>query len=1496
MKSKFTITFIFFLFIRHFSFGQTFTEQTGISLTGIYESVTSWGDYNNDGYLDILSTGGIIPNFFFTTIYKNNGNNTFSIQSFSQDMVSSRTITWGDYNNDGYLDILLTGYTGTSYVSKIYKNNGDNTFTEQSSIILPNNLYSVAWGDYNNDGYLDILMTGNYFSGVYKNNGDNTFTLQSNINLLNVTQGSVAWGDYDKDGFLDILLTGATGSFPNFIPYTKIYKNNGDNTFTEQTGINLTGIYNGSVAWGDINNDGYLDIVLTGNSSHFFNNNGNNTFTEQIGINISGAYNGSLDLGDYNNDGNLDVLITGGYYYTGIYKNNGNYSFSPETSTNLISVYNGSCAKWGDYDNDGNLDILLTGYDGQYCVSKIFKNNDTIINLPPLSPTNINFNFKTKKLSWNKSVDDHTPQSALSYNVAFGDLNNSNKFISCNSNINNGFRRIVGMGNQQLDTFCIVNRNLFYDSIYIFRVQSIDNSYKGSIFSSPYQFIVPPVYLPYLDTTIICGNSKQLDVTILNLNLTNLSYSWSPSNGLSNSNIKNPIAKPNQTTNYKVTVTNPSGFYYIDSIKITVQPLIVNTGIDISKICGDSVSLNPITNYPGDSTNLLWNWIPNNGLSSSSIKTPLAKPNITTNYILNLSSTEGCLASDTIKITINPSSLDAGTNKTITCGSSTSFTPAVSNYIGNQNLLSWSWSPSIGLNNTNTKSPIANPNHTTTYYTQFISPNGCTAQDSIIVFVNPMTINAGTDLIKTCGDSVIFSPITNYPGNSSNLTWSWSPSTGLNSTTIKTPKAKPITTTNYVVNLSSVEGCVATDTIKITVNPLTVDAGNNISLACGGNTTLVPTNTYHGLQSNLSYQWSPSSGLDTITKKSPKARPFTTTTYFLNLNSPEGCQAMDSVKVILNPLILTANNVTITCGDSTTFGATVNSNSSTINYNWSPSLGLSNNSILNPKVKPISTTTYYLTTTDSVCVATDTVTATVNKANFNLAFNAPQTLFVNPPFVVQLNNNTPNINSYNFTWNYGDNTIVNSNNPIVYHQYTYNGLYTVGLIATHKINSCQDTLITNGYIYCTGGTACNYTANILQSGPITKCQGDSVLLSCNTDTAFTYQWRNNGVLINSATNSQMYVHQNGIYSVTIYKLSNSCAITSSTIQVSFINLASPQLLSLGIVNPCTSDSMKIYTPLSYNTYLWSTGASTSYIYVKQSGIYSLIVKDINNCSANSLPDTIISTYLSPQSICIVGVDTASNKNIIIWNKPVSSVISAFKIYKETTAANIYNVLSTQPYSSLSSYIDLSSNPSTKADRYKISAVDTCGSETLISSFHKTNHLTINQGVGTNWNLIWDGYEGFSFPTYYIYRGTSTANMSNIGSIQSNLTSYTDNPGAGVFYYMIEVVNPNSCNPTKSLNSSFSNIIQTTNVGININTKDDLKFDIYPNPVTNELTIEMIGNKEKVAFNIFNSIGQTVYNGNLIEKTIVQTSSFASGVYIIKLNNGKVFEFKKIVKE
>jgi len=127
----------------------------------------------------------------------------------------SGSVAWGDYNSDGYPDILLTGYTGSAYVSKVYKNNRNGTFTAVSKAVLTGvRSGSVAWGDYNSDGKLDILLTGSNASGrvtkVYKNNGNDTFSAVTTTGLPAVSNSSVAWGDFNSDGKLDILLNGYT--------------------------------------------------------------------------------------------------------------------------------------------------------------------------------------------------------------------------------------------------------------------------------------------------------------------------------------------------------------------------------------------------------------------------------------------------------------------------------------------------------------------------------------------------------------------------------------------------------------------------------------------------------------------------------------------------------------------------------------------------------------------------------------------------------------------------------------------------------------------------------------------------------------------------------------------------------------------------------------------------------------------------------------------------------------------------------------------------------------------------------------------------------------------------------------------------------------------------------------------------------------------------------------------------------------------------------------
>lgn len=150
-------------------------------------------------------------------------------------------------------------------ITKIYRNNGDNTFSDQTSIPLAQCSGTCAWGDYDNDGDLDFILSGRLeqidhrITKIYRNDGNNTFTEQTAIPIVGLESSSVSWGDYDNDGDLDILISGWTGS-PSLEALTKIYRNNGNSSFTEQS-IPLIGVYGmSSSKWVDYDNDGDLDI------------------------------------------------------------------------------------------------------------------------------------------------------------------------------------------------------------------------------------------------------------------------------------------------------------------------------------------------------------------------------------------------------------------------------------------------------------------------------------------------------------------------------------------------------------------------------------------------------------------------------------------------------------------------------------------------------------------------------------------------------------------------------------------------------------------------------------------------------------------------------------------------------------------------------------------------------------------------------------------------------------------------------------------------------------------------------------------------------------------------------------------------------------------------------------------------------------------------------------------------------------------------------------
>ncbi len=326
-------------------------------------------------------------------------------------------VAWIDYNRDGSPDLfLVNGSTfedwrrGDGPRSRLYRNNGDGTFTDVSEASGLNHTgwgMGVCVGDYDNDGWDDLYVT--YYGGnvLYHNNGNGTFTdVTEQAGVRGHSWGmGCAFGDYDNDGRLDLYVAnyldvdigslGEPGSAPNCtyrgiavfcgprgLPGARdiLYHNNGNGTFndvTEQAGIDRDRSYGLGVVWGDYNRDGRLDIYVANDStpSSLYRNNGDGTFTD-VGVESGVAYSGEgreqagmgTDFADYDNDGWGD-LVKGNFSddTKNLYHNNRNGTFTdvayPAGLGDVGWLFTTFGAKFLDYDNDGWKDILLA--DGQ---------------------------------------------------------------------------------------------------------------------------------------------------------------------------------------------------------------------------------------------------------------------------------------------------------------------------------------------------------------------------------------------------------------------------------------------------------------------------------------------------------------------------------------------------------------------------------------------------------------------------------------------------------------------------------------------------------------------------------------------------------------------------------------------------------------------------------------------------------------------------------------------------------------------------------------------------------------------------------------------------------------------------------------------------------------------------------------------------------------------------------------------------------------------------
>ena len=476
-------------------------------LPGVYYGLAGWGDYNNDGRLDLFVGGendGPVP--YVADLWRNNGGSfAHEDNSYFYPTINGQA-AWGDVDNDGKLDLVTAGSIpeyGFLYNVLNY-NYGSGSFGETTSMDGYDNA-AVAWGDFDNDGHSDLLIAGRDTASrckVFRNLGNNNFQ-DISAGLPGVEYGSVAWGDYDNDGYVDILLCGNN--------ITQIWRNTGNGTFTN-INAGLTGVFYGCAAWGDYDNDGFLDVALTGSANfddvcEIWHNNGNGAFSKVLNAGTTSNTESKLTWGDFDNDGWLDLLVTGDYGAQ-LWRNQQNGTFA-EALSGMPSVYAGTVS-WGDYDNDGRLDVLLTGYNYDTGpVSQIWRNLTPQTNTPPTAPIGLSVSQSGSgvTLQWNAATDAQTLSNALTYNIRVGTTPGGSQIVAPSA-ATNGWRRLPEMGNAQERLMSIVKK-LTVGTTYYWSVQAIDGSFAGSPFATEqsFTFSPPPLAITTAATSVGATNA-----------------------------------------------------------------------------------------------------------------------------------------------------------------------------------------------------------------------------------------------------------------------------------------------------------------------------------------------------------------------------------------------------------------------------------------------------------------------------------------------------------------------------------------------------------------------------------------------------------------------------------------------------------------------------------------------------------------------------------------------------------------------------------------------------------------------------------------------------------------------------------------------------------------------------------------------------------------------------------------------------------------------------
>ncbi len=510
------------------------------------------------------------------------------------------------------------------------------------------------------------------------------------------------------------------------------------------------------------------------------------------------------------------------------------------------------------------------------------------------------------------------------------------------------------------------------------------------------------------DKAICSGSSTQIGMSAEVGN----TYSWMPVTNLDNPKKADPTCSPVKTTQYILTVTNPSGCKAYDTVIVSMKSIVANAGADKTVCTGASTHIGT----PPE-TGIAYSWLPTDNLDDPTKANPTATPSSTTRYILTVTDTEGCIGYDTVLVTVSNTLTANISGDTAFCkGSSIQLLAG-----GGSEYL---WSPADGLDNLSIPNPIATPDATTTY-TVRVSSGKCEDSAKVTVTIHPSPIaDAGPDK-SPCKDETTKLGVPPLDGN----TYGWQPTEGIDNPTISNPSVNPIGTTEYVLTVTNAAGCITRDNVLVTIATIKAVASIDTSICTGSSVKLTASG-------GNNYVWSPSIGLDNPNIATPTATPDTTTLYTVLVSNGDCIDtASVMVSVIPTPIAYAGKDTSICTDESALIGSLSISGNS---YSWNPTAGLVNPNESQTTARPTVKTSYILTVTNpSGCVSNDTVIVDVNASDERIFIINPPIVTITPgqPFKTMLSI-PQGVQSWNVRLHYDDlvikyDTILQTSNDVM---------------------------------------------------------------------------------------------------------------------------------------------------------------------------------------------------------------------------------------------------------------------------------------------------------------------------------------------------------------------------------------------------------------------------------------------------------------------------------